>query len=257
MSITGSNLSVAWTIGSLSDNHNSMFKSLERLSSGSRLNHGADGPAMLIMSKRLQTQIASLGQEIDNVNSAIHKYSTVSSSVLELRDNLTELRTLAIGAANEAFNSEDAQAAYAQSAEAIVESFNKAVADAEYNNSHTLDGSEGSLASISELTGVDLSTPESAAASIAVIDEATSELDGVLTDLGSYQKHELESRMRSLQVTYQNLSAAESTLSDTDYAIEYSSFVANQIRTEAATALLGYSALTHKSLMSLMWSTDR
>ena len=252
MALSGSNLSVVWVVGGLNNNYDSLFKSLERLSSGSKLNSAADGPATLIISKRLQTQIRSLGQEIDNTTASIYKYKTVSASVVDLRDSLTELRSLAVAAASGAFNSEETQAAYAQPATDAVESFNKAVANAEYNGYATLDGSEGALASLSELSGVDLSTPAAAASSIEAIDAAARELDSVMADLGSVQKYELESRLRTLRVTHQNLMAAESTLSDTDYAMEFSTYTANQIRTQVSMSLLGYSAMTSKSILSLL-----
>jgi len=246
------NLGATMSVIGFNTNFSDMYNALERLATGKRINHARDDPAGLVISKQLQSQIASLNQEIDNLSANINKYQTVSSSVMGLRDNLTELRSLAVGAANSAFNSEDAQAAYVTAAESIVNTFNRTVANAHYNGTATLDGSEGALAAVTELTGIDLSSPEAAAASLERIDTAAGELDQIMMDLGATQKNELESRRQSLEVTRQNLTAAESAISDADYAVEMSMFTASLIKSHASLALMGHSLITNKSVFSLL-----
>jgi flagellin len=236
---------------SLNRNYNDLFHSLERLATGRRINRASDGPADLVISLQLETRIASLNAEIDGISASINKYETVSSSVLQLRDQLTELRSLAIGAVNAGGNDEAAQEAFATSAELLVESYNRSISEAEYNGQATLDGSEGSLAEVSELTGIDLSTPEGAAASLEVIDSAASALDHVMMDLGATVKYELRGRQQALEVTRENLTAAHSQILDTDYAMEMSRFAAGLIRTQAAMAVLGHSLLNDRSVISL------
>jgi len=236
----------------LNSNLSDLYTSLERLATGKRINHAKDDPAGLVISKQLQSQIATLNQEIDNLSANINKYQTVSSSVIGLRDDLTELRSLAVGAANSAFNSEEAQEAYATAAESIVNTYNRSITNAHYNGMPTLDGSEGALASVSELTDIDLSSPEAAAASLEKIDAAASELDHITIDLGATQKNELESQRQSLEVTRQNLTAAESAISDVDYAAEMSRFTASLIRSQVSLALMGHSLITSRSVTSLL-----
>jgi|GEM_PF-773469 len=240
------------TVFGLNRNLNDTYAALERLATGKRINHAKDDPAGLVISKQLQSQIASLNQEIENLSANIGKYQTVSASVMELRDDLTELRSLAVGAANSAYNDEDVQAAYATAAESIVNSYNRTIANAHYNGMPTLDGSEGSLASVTELPDIDLSSAEAAVASLEKIDTAASELDQIMIDLGATQRHDLESRRQSLEVTRQNLQAAESAITDADYAMEMSRFTAGLIRTQTSLALLGHSFMTHKGTLSLL-----
>ncbi|MBD3257864.1 hypothetical protein GF377_05475 [candidate division GN15 bacterium] len=228
-----------------------MMSSLQKLSSGRRINSAADDPAGLVISKQLQSQIGSLNQEINNISDTINKYQAVSGTVGELRDDLSELRSLAVGAANEGFNSEEAQQAYATAADSIVRTYNRTVENAQYNGRHTLDGSAGSLALVSDLEGIDLSSPEAAVASIEKIDAAARELDEVSGDLAATQTHELESRRRSLQVTRENLIAAESTIADTDYALEIARFMSSMIRSQSSMALLAHSMLSGKNVVSL------
>jgi len=249
---TGSSYSVGMSLIGLNSNLAVMYKSIERLSSGLRINSASDDPAGLVISEQFRTQIASLNQEIDNISSSINKYQTVSSTVSGLRSQLTGLRSLAIGAANEAGNSEGAQEAFAAAAEDIVDAYNSTVKNAQYNGAKTLDGSEQSLADVSGLADIDLSTPEAAAASIEHIDEAIAELDSVQIELGSTQQNELESQQASLEVTRQNLIAAESQIRDIDFAQEYSNYIANMIRTQATMSMIVHAALIGSSVVSLL-----
>ena len=237
---------------SLSSNMSVMLKTAQRLSSGLRINQASDDPAGLVISEQLRSQIASLNQEIDNLSTNINKYRTVSSSVVSLRERLTDLRTLAIGAANEGGNSPAAQEAFDKAAQQIVSSYNNTIDNAEYNGSQTLDGSEGSLASVSELLGVDLSTAAAAEVSIEHIDTAVAELDTVQIEIGSTQANGFGSQLRSLEVTRENLTAAESQLRDTDFTGEFTSFVSSQIRMQVSLAMLAHAMMSGSSVVSLL-----
>ncbi len=251
-------ISIRFDLGSslisynLSSNYLSLMSPLEKLASGLSINRASDGPAALVISEQLRSQIASLNQEIENTSAMIGKYETASSYVGELRSKLTELRSLAIGAANEGGNSESAQAAYASTAAYIVSSYNRVLETAEYNGMNLLDGSEGSLADVSRLEGIDLSSAESAEESIAVIDAAISELDNVQIDLGATQKNELEAHRATLQVTVENLQAAESVLRDTDYAQVYSTFIGEMIKLQASAALFAHSHISANTVLGLL-----
>jgi flagellin len=241
------------TVVGLNSNLNDLYTSLERLATGKRINTAKDDPSGLVISKQLLSKIATLNQEIDNLSANINKYQTVSLSVIGLRDNLSELRSLAVGAANSGVNSEEAQQAYAIAADSIVNTFNNTVTNAHYNGKATLDGSEGSLAAVTELTDIDLSSADAAIVSLEKIDAAAAELDQITIDLGATQKNEFESQRQSLEVTRQNLTAAESTVSDLDYAAEMSMFTASLIRSQASLALMGHSMLTSQSVVSLLF----
>ncbi len=237
-------------------NTRSFFASMAKLSSGFRINSAADDPAGLVVSEQLRARIGSLNQEIRNTSNLIRKYETASSTVAEMRSELTELRSMAIGAVNEGGNSESSQDAYALVGEHMVQQFNRTAELASYNGANLLDGAEGSVATVSQLQDVDLSSPEAAEASLAVINEAMAELDGVQGELGATQKNELESRRRTLQNTAQNLQAAESMVRDTDYAHEYTNMVSAMIRLKANTAIAAHALVNAATVMTLMNGTD-
>jgi flagellin len=231
-----------------------LLRTMEQLSSGLRINRASDGPADLVISEQLRSQSASLNQRIENTTLQIAKYETASGAVGELRSHLTELRSLAVAAANEGGNSESAQQALATQGQNVVNSYNSQVDSAVFNGAALLDGSEGSLADITSLDGIDFSSASSAENSMARIDEAMAELDAVQTDLGSTQKNELEASRAAMQVTHQNLVAAESQIRDADIFATYSSFIGEMLQMKMSLALMAHTNLTSNSVLGLFGS---
>ncbi len=254
MGLTINNLASLDVARSTADNYARLSRVMARLSSGMKINSASDDPAGLVISERLRSQIGSLNQEIENTTHLINKYETGSSTVMEMRSQLTELRSLAVSAANEGFNNDTFQTALNQAAAGVVDNFNRTADSAVYNGTNLLDGSEGSLANVSKLENVDLSSAEAAEASLAIIDEAIAELDSVQIDLGATQKNELESRRSSLQITAQNLQAAESLQRDTDYAVEVANMVREMIQLDASIALLSHTNIGANSVLKLLSS---
>ena len=247
-----SNQASAFALMAANQKQISIFNSISKPSSGFSIVKAADNPAGLVISEQLRSQIASLNQKIENLNLNINRHKAASGTVSELRSLLTEVRTLAIGAVNSGGNSDEAQAAFAIAGDALVDSFNIIKQNANFNGQATLDGSDGSLADIADLTNVDLSTPEGAAAAVETIDAAAAELDQATVDIGATQKNELESQRVSFQVTQQNLVSAESQIRDVDLVREYSKLVSASIGLQVSLALLAHSNLSSKSVIRLL-----
>src|SRR3989339_1119947 len=91
---------------SLLNNESSLTHTLEKLSSGLKINRGADGPATLVISEQMRAQIAGLTQAIDNSESAISMVQTTEANLGEVNRLLVSMRQLAIHAANEGVNDE-------------------------------------------------------------------------------------------------------------------------------------------------------
>jgi len=231
-----------------------MNKSMSALSSGWQINTAADGPAELVISEQLRAQIAGMSQQIENTNAQIYKYQTASSTLSEVRSQLTDLRTLAVGASNEGGNSEATQAAYGGSADYLRESINNTIANAEYNGVGLFDGSEGSLASFNPIDGVDLSSAEAASVSMEVIDEAITAVDEVIVDVGASQANDLELQVATYYTTRQNLIAAESQIRDTDYLMEYSNLIRESIQMQASMAMMSQGWMNAETILSIFQS---
>ncbi len=95
----------------LGKSSNTFKQSLERLSSGLKVNRGADGPAALVISEKQRTQIAGLQQAIENTDKAVSLVQTAEGALNEVSSLLIEIRSLALDSANEGVNDEDALAA--------------------------------------------------------------------------------------------------------------------------------------------------
>jgi flagellin len=247
-----SNQGSANAVRNLNNAHGSLMKTLEKLSSGLRINRASDDPAGLVISEQLRSRIGSLNQEIENTSLAIRKYETADSTLTEMRSSLNELHSLAVGAANGGFNDDATQMAYDQAAATASTSFNNIIQSASFNNSNLFDGSEGSLANISQLQGIDLSTPEKAEESLKAIDAASARLDTAQNNIGSVQKHDLETKRSNLEVTMQNLTATESQIRDADFMQEAANMISDQIRVKSGMAILAQGNMNRKSVLSLL-----
>jgi flagellin len=96
---------------SLNRTNSSLSKSLERLSSGLKVNRGADGPAALVISEQQRAQIAGLKTAIDNTNKAVSVVQTAEGALNEVNGLLTKIRGLALDSANSGVNDSNALAA--------------------------------------------------------------------------------------------------------------------------------------------------
>ena len=99
-------LSIANNVSSLNAQHNlgkassNLAKSTERLSSGLKVNRGADGPAALVISEKQRAQIAGLQQAIDNADKATAVVQTAEGALNEINNLLVKVRSLALDSAN-------------------------------------------------------------------------------------------------------------------------------------------------------------
>ena len=101
-----SNIAALNALRHLQQTEQELGKNLERLSSGRKLNHAADGPASLVISEQMKTQISGLGQAIRNSESSISMIQTTEGALNEVSNILINLRQLAVHAANEGTNDE-------------------------------------------------------------------------------------------------------------------------------------------------------
>lgn len=257
MSLGFSTLSSDGFVRGIRNGLNLFDKSAQQLSSGLLLNSGAGGPAALIASERLRERIGSIGAEIENVSSLIDKHEYASSSLQDLRSQLAELRGLAVSAANEGGNDPGVQSAYSAVGDHIVASYNRQLENTEYNGANVFDGSEGSLAKLAPVTGIDLSTGANAEVSITKIDAALAELDKADIDIGSAVRYELKSEQRNLEMTQENLMRAESMIRDVDYASAFVEMMRGEMQVKASAAMLSHSFLTQASVMNLFLGAKR
>ena len=134
-------------------NNTEQAKVMERLSSGLKINRGADGPAALVISERLRSQTAGLEQAIDNSEAGISLVQTAEAALDEVSASLINARQLAVHAANEAVNDEFMLRANQQEIENILATVNRIAQSTQYGKKNLLDGSKGASGVVS---GADL-----------------------------------------------------------------------------------------------------
>lgn len=121
----------------------SLNTSIERLSSGFRINRGADGPAALVISEQQRAQIAGLRTAIDNTEQAVAVVQTAEGALGEINSLLVQVRSLAIDSANTGVNDEDALAANQAEIANALETIDRIATSTQFGESRLLDGSAG------------------------------------------------------------------------------------------------------------------
>ncbi len=127
----------------LTRSSNRLNQSIERLSSGFKVNRGADGPAALVISERQRAQISGLRAAIDNTEKAVSVVQTAEGALAEINSLLVKIRSLAIDSANTGVNDADALAANQAEIDNAVDTINRIANNTQFGTKKLLDGSSG------------------------------------------------------------------------------------------------------------------
>jgi flagellin len=142
-------LGLANNVGALNAQHNlirstsKLNTSIERLSSGFKVNRGADGPAALVISEKQRAQISGLRAAIDNSEKAVAVVQTAEGALNEINSLLVKVRSLAIDSANTGVNDEDALAANQAEIANALDTINRISTNTQFGEKKLLDGSAG------------------------------------------------------------------------------------------------------------------
>jgi flagellin len=238
---------------------------LTQLSSGSRINKASDDAAGLVISEDLASQVSGYQQATNNAQDGISLVQTAEGALNETTSILQRIRTLSIEAANATTDSTGLTAIQQEVDQSVQEIDN--IANSTKYGTLALFGSGASQAMFTFQVGayagqiiavqvsgansnaLGVSTLDSffsivsssqfsfSSAMISTIDKAIDIVTGLRGQLGAYQ-NELQHAINNLNVGVQNLSAAESTIKDTDMAQTYSDFTKEQILVQTSTAML-------------------
>lgn len=230
----------------------SLKKTGSKLSSGLKINNAADDPAGLIISEQMRSQMGEVSAKLKALDNKINLNNVADQAMYEMEDQLIELRELAVGAANSATNDENVAQAYQQSADYLVESYNRIASETSYGKQKLLDGSEGSVADLEKLANFDISDPEAAAAAIEEIDKALGTVFNAHAEVGATSKNDLEAYRQNLEVAQGNMMQAESNLRDTDYALEQANYVNYLLQNRVAVAVLAQGQQSAKTVFGLL-----
>ena len=252
----------------------SLNQSIQRLSSGLRVNSAADDPAGLVISEQMRSKADGLGQAIKNNNDSINLIKTAEGALNEVHSLLGQMRTLSVHAANEGVNSADDLAADQAAIAAAGDSIDRIAASTRFNGKVLLDGSysaqvlqigeessDTTTVTIADLSavglGVDSGTLDVTAtgggtAAIDAIDLAIKTVSTERSKLGATQKYTLETTINSLSVSEENIRSSESAIRDADMSKEMVAFTRNNIMMQAGTSMLAQANQSSQSVLSLL-----
>jgi len=250
-------------------------KSLEKLASGSRINHAGDDAAGLAISENLRAQIRGFRQAKRNAQDGVSLIQVTEGGLNEVSNILIRLRELSIQAASDTIG--DTERGFAdREFQSLKQEIDRISNVTEFNGTPLLNGKAGifeiqvgvrnnpildrvvyngerSDASLDamKLGGESVATKQGAQLSIAVIDDALIRANSIRADLGALQNR-LQSTINNLAISDENLSAANSRVRDTDFAEEVSEMTKNNILMQSGISVLSQANNTSNTALKLL-----
>ncbi|MFY9303766.1 MAG: flagellin, partial [Atribacterales bacterium] len=173
----------------LTQTDNALSKSLEKLSSGLRINRAADDAAGLAISEKMRTQVKGLAQATRNAQDGISLIQTAEGALNETHSILQRMRLLAIQAANDTNTAED-RAQIQQEIDQLVKELDRIAETTEFNTKKLLDGTAGYETSASNGKAVDAEITVNGATYAAGSSVSTNDLEALVTDITPGSKTE-------------------------------------------------------------------
>ncbi|MFP4522562.1 MAG: flagellin [Fibrobacterota bacterium] len=259
--------------GSLVKTNRSLGKSIEKLSTGLRINRASDDAAGLSVSENLRTQVRGSNMAIRNANDVISALQIGEGAANEISDMLQRMRELAVQASNDTLTS--TERTYLNTEAAALSSEIDRIADSTKFNGITLlngtadtnlqtahvgpndgDGLDLTTVTDADMTEGTLGTDaidliNSANSAISTIDTAIDSVNSDRSSMGS-MVNRLEHTVNNLYNSATNLQAAESAIRDVDFAVETTSFTKNSILVQSSTAMLAQANAVPQSVLGLL-----
>ena len=258
----------------LTNSQSSLNTSLQRLSSGLRVNSAKNDAAGLAIAERMNAQVRGLTVGIRNAGDGISLAQTAEGalgSVTEALQRMRELSVQSTNATNGAADRTSLDAEYQQLATEV----GRILTSTEFNGSAVLAGGAGSQsfqvgannaadnritvttsnlstsATITGATGGDVTTSATAAAAIDLVDTALDAVNSERATLGAAQSR-IEIAVRSLDTTRENTAAARGRIVDADFAAETANLTRSQILQQAGVAMLAQANTLPQSALALL-----
>ena len=258
---------------------NSLATSMQRLSSGLRVNSAKDDAAGLAIAERMNTQVRGMNVAVRNANDGISLAQTAEGALGKIGDNLQRMRELAVQSANDTNGTTDRTALdneYKQLAEENL----RVIQTTKFNGAELLTGSGGtagvfsfqvganttadnqiSITTSNTITSLGTNTQGSAAtlgATATTARTAMTDIDAALTavnskrsEFGAYQNR-FDAVVSNLQVSAENQSAARARIMDADFASETANLSRSQILQQAGTAMIAQANQLPQGVLSLL-----
>ena len=261
-------------------------KSMEKLSSGMRINRAGDDASGLAVSEKMRSQIRGLNQASTNAENGISFIQTTEGYLQETTDIVQRIRELAVQSSNGIYSDEDRMQIQVEVSSLIAE-VDRIASTAQFNGMNMLTGRFArptgenvvtasmwfhiganmdqrtqvyigtmsamalGLRNVGDESIMSLGAPDDANRAIGTLDEALKKINKQRADLGAYQNR-LEMTVKGLDIGAENLQASESRIRDTDMASEMVDFTKNQVLSQAGTAMLAQANQQSQNVLSLL-----
>jgi flagellin len=252
-------------------------RSIERLSSGYRINHAGDDAAGLAISEKLRAKTRGLVQAQRNASDGVSLIQVAEGGLDEVQNILVRLRELGVQAASDTIGANERRY-LDEEYQSLKQEIDRIANSTEFNGTFLLDGTGGSLdfqvnTGGLNLLGVDrisfdafkmdvnadklgiedvgVLSKHSAQRSLATIDDALQQVSSVRGELGAVQNR-LESTIRNIAVSVENLSAARSRIKDVDVADETAELSKHNILMQSGIAVLTQANSVPQMALSLL-----
>ncbi|WP_071393510.1 flagellin N-terminal helical domain-containing protein [Bacillus tuaregi] len=249
-------------------------KSMEKLSSGLRINSAADDAAGLAISEKMRGQIRGLEQASKNAQDGISLIQTAEGALNETHDILQRMRELAVQSSNDTNTDED-RAELQKEVAQLIEEVDRIGKNTQFNTKDILaedqsldiniGSNEGQALTIEwkaqtsealgedaiDISAIDLSDKDGAQSGIKLLDEAIASVSASRAQMGAYQNR-LEHSINNLNTSSENLTAAESRIRDVDMAKEMMEQTKNSILAQASQAMLAQANQQPQGVLQLL-----
>jgi flagellin len=259
-------------------------KSIERLSSGQRINRAGDDASGLAVSEKMRSQIRGLNQAERNIQNGVSFIQTSEGYLQETQDILHRLRELSVQSANGIYTDEDRMQIQVEVSQ-LIDEVNRIASHAQFNGMNIMTGAfardsainrvmqfqvganmdQNERVYIGTMTAqalglqnaqgdggvINIATPENANQAIGSLDSALQQLSKQRADLGAYQNR-FEMAAEGVAIAAENLQASESRIRDADMASEMVTYTKDQILSQAGNAMLAQANVRTQSVLQLL-----
>jgi flagellin len=259
-------------------------KSIEKLSSGERINRAGDDASGLAVSEKMRSQIRGLNQAERNIQNGVSFIQATEGYLQETEDILHRLRELSVQSANGIYTDEDRMQIQVEVSQ-LVDEVNRIASHAQFNGMNLLTGAFAMDSATNRImqfqvganmdqneriyigtmtaaalglqntqgdTGaISIDSPESANQAIGSVDSALRVVNKQRADLGAYQNR-FEMAAEGVAIAAENLQAAESRIRDSDMASEMVNYTKNSILSQAGNAMLAQANVRTQSVLQLL-----
>jgi flagellin len=282
--IINHNMSALYANRNLGITQADVSKSIEKLSSGERINRAGDDASGLAVSEKMRSQIRGLNQAERNIQNGVSFIQTTEGYLQETQDILHRLRELSVQSANGIYTDEDRMQIQVEVSQ-LVDEVNRIASHAQFNGMNLLTGSFARNSAVNrimqlqvganmdqneriyigtmtagalglqtqqgEVGIVSITTPEEANAAIGSVDSALRQVSKQRADLGAYQNR-FEMAAEGVAIAAENMQASESRIRDTDMASEMVNFTKDTILNQAGNAMLAQANVRTQSVLQLL-----